>query len=74
MWHSLNQRDRENLEVAANKLSRHVIIGSIVGLGLGVAMAWKIRSDRIKLFNAFRAMQKPTHVRFADGREGSSAA
>ena len=26
----------------------------------------------MKFFNAFRAMQKPTHVKFADGREGTN--
>jgi len=41
-----------------------------MGLGIGIALAWQLRSNRVKFFNAFRAMQKPTHVKFADGREG----
>jgi hypothetical protein len=48
----------------------HTSIGSIVGLGLGIALAWRFRVNRIKFFDAFRAQQKPTHVKFADGREG----
>ena len=68
---SLTQDDRKTLERAASKLSTHITIGSLIGLGIGVALAWQIRTNRVKLFNAFKAMQKPTHVKFADGREGA---
>jgi hypothetical protein len=69
---SLEPSDRDALKSAASKLSTHANIGSLVGLGLGLALAWRIRSTRVKMFEAFKASKKPTHVRFADGREGSS--
>ena len=67
---SLNQGDRETLEKATKTLSTHAMIGSIVGLGLGVALAYRVRAFRTKTFTAFRAMEKPTHVQFAGGRTG----
>ncbi|MCJ1245804.1 hypothetical protein MMC30_003008 [Trapelia coarctata] len=67
--HDLNRDDRKTLERAASKLSTYITIGSLIGLGVGVALAWQIRSNRVKFFNAFKAMQRPTHVKFADGRE-----
>jgi len=70
MRYSLTEGDRATLKTAANKLSTHAAIGSILGLGIGIALAWKIQSNRLRFFQAFRAMQKPTHVKFADGREG----
>lgn len=36
------------------------------------ALAFRVRAHRIRLFEAFRASQKPSHVKFADGREGRS--
>lgn len=68
---SLEPSDRDALKSAASKLSTHTAIGSLLGLGLGIALAYRIRVNRIKMFEAFKAAQKPTHVRFADGREGS---
>jgi hypothetical protein len=67
---SLQQSDRDTLNKAASKLSTHASIGSMLGLGLGIAMAYSIRQNRVRMFQAFRAAQKPTHVKFADGREG----
>lgn len=67
---SLQQSDRDTLNKAASKLSTHASIGSMLGLGLGIAMAYSIRQNRVTMFQAFRAAQKPTHVKFADGREG----
>ena len=69
---SLRQSDRDTLEAAARKVSRHATIGSFVGLGLGVLLAYKIRTTRNAIFNAFRAMEKPTAVQFADGRTGTN--
>ena len=69
---SLRQSDRDTLEAAARKVSRHAIIGSLVGLGLGVFLAYKIHTTRNAIFNAFRAMEKPTAVQFVDGRTGTN--
>ena len=68
--YSLQQSDRDTLKSASRRLSIHASIGSIVGLGIGAALAWRFRVYRLKFFDAFRAKQRPTHVRFADGREG----
>lgn len=70
--YSLQQSDRDALQSAAKKVSTYATVGSLLGLSLGAALAWKVRSNRVKLFQAFRTMQKPTHVKFADGREGIS--
>lgn len=71
MPHSLTPSDRDTVKKAATKISTHVSVGSLVGLGLGIAMAWKLRSNRMKLFEAFKTARRPTHVKFADGTEGS---
>jgi len=66
--HDLRQSDRDILDAAANKVSRHAAIGSLVGLGLGIFLAFRIRKTRNAIFTAFRTMEKPTAVQFADGR------
>lgn len=68
--HDLNETDRDTLKNAAGKVGMHTTIGSIVGLGLGLLLAYRVRSTRTRMFNAFHAAEKPTGVRFADGREG----
>ena len=68
--HDLRESDREALNSAAKKLSTYTTMGSLVGLGLGVVLAFRVRSVRAQTFKAIRAAEKPTHVRFADGREG----
>lgn len=45
------------------------MIGTLAGLGLGVYLAFKVRSNRVRMFETFRASEKPTHIRFANGRE-----
>ncbi|KAL8787056.1 MAG: hypothetical protein Q9213_002398 [Squamulea squamosa] len=67
--HDLQESDRDALKSAASKISTHVSIGSMVGLGLGVFLAFRLRRSRMQMFNALRANEKPTHVKFADGRE-----
>ncbi|KAL9596722.1 MAG: hypothetical protein Q9179_004523 [Wetmoreana sp. 5 TL-2023] len=67
--HDLQDSDRDALKSAASKISTHVSIGSALGLGLGALLAFRLRRTRMQMFNAFRAHEKPTHVKFADGRE-----
>jgi hypothetical protein len=72
LQHDLQQSDRDALRSAARKVSTHATIGSLLGLGLGVFMAYRLRSARTAMFNAFRAQEKPTKVLFADGRTGEA--
>ncbi|KAF2642262.1 PLC-like phosphodiesterase [Massarina eburnea CBS 473.64] len=68
LQHDLNQSDRDTLKSAAGKVSSYASIGSLLGVGLGVYCAFRLRSMRLAYFNAFRAMERPVEVRFADGR------
>jgi len=68
--HDLQDSDRDLLNSAASKFGTHVKIGSLLGLSLGALLAFRLRRTRLQMFRAFRAQEKPTHVRFADGREG----
>lgn len=68
--YSLNQSDRDLLKSAGSKVSTHAGIASVVGLSLGLYAAVRLRAMRVAYFNAFRAMEKPVEVRFADGRTG----
>lgn len=49
----------------------HAGIASLAGLGLGIYAAFRLRRMRMAYFNAFRAMEKPVEIRFADGRTGT---
>jgi hypothetical protein len=69
MKHDLNKHDRDALRSAAGKFGTHTTIGSLVGLGLGVFLAYRVRMGRRAMFDALRATEKPTHIKFADGRE-----
>lgn len=69
---SLSQQDQELLKSAAKKVGTHATIASMAGLGLGVYAAIRLRSMRVAYFKAFRAMEKPVELRFADGRTGKS--
>lgn len=70
LQHDLQPRDRETLKSAASTVSLWTVIGSTVGMGLGLYIAFRFRSTRKALFEAFRAQEKPTHVVFAGGRTG----
>lgn len=66
--HDLDESDRDVLKKSARTVSVHAAVGSLVGLGLGVYIAYRLRKARLDVFNAFRAVEKPTHVVFAGGR------
>lgn len=68
LQHDLSQSDRDTLRSAGSRISMHSKIGSLVGLGLGVYCAIRLRTMRVAYFKAFRAMEKPVEVKFADGR------
>ncbi|KAI8934204.1 hypothetical protein NX059_008953 [Plenodomus lindquistii] len=68
LQHDLNQSDRDLLKSAGGKVSMHAGIASGLGLGLGLWAAIRLRTMRMAYFRAFRAMEKPVEVRFADGR------
>lgn len=70
MKHDLEPSDREVLQKAAGKVTVPATIGTLVGLGLGIYAAFRLRKARLSMFNAFRATEKPTHVVFAGGRQG----
>ncbi|KAL6246957.1 hypothetical protein RBB50_006264 [Rhinocladiella similis] len=67
--HDLREEDRDVVKRSASKVSTHAMIGSAIGVGLGSFFAYRIRSNRRAFYEAFRATEKPTHLRFADGRE-----
>lgn len=67
--HDLQDSDRDALMRAASKISTHVTVGTILGLGLGVLLASRMRKQRLQLFDNFRASVKPTHLKFSDGRQ-----
>ncbi|KAI1850927.1 hypothetical protein JX265_007252 [Neoarthrinium moseri] len=71
MQHDLDESDREVLKKAAGKVSLPATIGTLVGLGLGVYAAFRLRKVRMDMFRAFRASEKPTQVVFAGGRTES---
>lgn len=66
---SLTDRDRDALKSAASTVSTSTMIGTLAGLSLGAYLAYKVRSNRSKMFQAFRTAERPTHVRFASGKE-----
>lgn len=68
--HDLTDSDRDTLRSAGPKIVRGSTFGGIIGLGLGVFWAFRLRRARLRMFHAFRAHERPTHVKFADGREG----
>lgn len=68
--HDLSPEDKSALRAASRKVSRHTAIGSLVGLGLGVYAAVKLRRVRANVLAALRTAEKPVKVVFADGRTG----
>ncbi|KAK0728859.1 hypothetical protein B0T26DRAFT_673328 [Lasiosphaeria miniovina] len=70
MQHDLASEDRSRLRTAARKVSVHASLGSILGLGVGLAMAWRIRANRMALYDVLRTSMRPTEVVFASGQRG----
>ena len=67
--HDLNDNDKQLLMKAASKAQTWALAGSVVGIGLGTLLALRVRSNRNKMFKAFRASERPTAVIFASGRQ-----
>lgn len=66
---SLRDEDRDRVRSAASKVSAYALIGSLAGLALGSWLAFRLRANQRAMYQAFRASEKPTHVKFASGRE-----
>ncbi|KAL1311253.1 hypothetical protein AAFC00_001442 [Neodothiora populina] len=67
-FRDLKPEDRDTLRSAAKKVSTYTTVGSMIGVGLGLFLAYRVRANRNAVFQAFRAAEKPTHVQFAGGR------
>ncbi|KAI0181752.1 hypothetical protein GGR52DRAFT_578036 [Hypoxylon sp. FL1284] len=62
MKHDLTRDDRDALVKASTRVTAPAVVGTLVGLGLGVYAAFRLRRVRADTFSAFRATQKPTHA------------
>lgn len=71
LQNDLQQSDRDLLQQASKKVSVHYMVGSMIGLGLGALAAFRVRSARIKAFQAFIAKEKPKEIVFEGGRTGA---
>lgn len=69
----LSADDRARLRTAASKVTNYTTVGSLLGLGLGAAMAYRIHTNRVALYNAFKMVNRPVEVIFPNGRRGESA-
>ena len=67
--HDLQQSDRDALRKAASTVSTYASVGSLLGLGIGTLLAFRIRSNRSAMFKAFRTAEQPTALKFASGKE-----
>lgn len=72
MQKDLKEEDRELLKRASSKVRTHATVGSILGLGLGIALAYRIRSNRAAVYNALKVASRPTEVVFSNGARGKS--
>ena len=50
-------------------MSVHASVGSLLGLALGIYLAYRIRTNRIAMFNAFKTADQPVALKFSGGRE-----
>lgn len=67
--HDLRQSDRDALRAAASTVNVYTTFGSFLGIGLGLFLAYRIRGNRTAMFNAFKTSERPTAIKFSDGRE-----
>ena len=70
LQHDLTAEDRDALTAAGRTFGLYTTIGSVVGLGLGLVLAIRVRQGRRQMLTALRMTDRPTHVKFMDGREG----
>lgn len=67
----LTQEDRDTLTSARDTISRSATLGSLVGLGFGVLLAYRVRALRRHWFHEFQAAAKqdrPLRVVFESGK------
>ncbi|KAI1330746.1 hypothetical protein F5Y16DRAFT_362557 [Xylariaceae sp. FL0255] len=69
MQNDLEPSDRDVLSKAASRIATPTTIGTLVGLGLGVYAAFRLRKLRGDVFTSFRASERPSHVVFSNGRQ-----
>ncbi|KAI0485872.1 hypothetical protein F4859DRAFT_512063 [Xylaria cf. heliscus] len=65
----LEPSDRDVVRRATTRIATATTVGSLVGLGLGLYAAVRLRKVRTEMFTAFRATEKPSSVVFANGRK-----
>ncbi|KAI1809756.1 hypothetical protein GGS20DRAFT_590291 [Poronia punctata] len=69
MKHDLDASDRDALVRATRKATTYTTVGSLIGVGLGLYAAIRLRKVRSEMFAAFRAKEKPSFVVFPNGRQ-----
>ncbi|KAJ2984802.1 hypothetical protein NUW58_g5870 [Xylaria curta] len=65
----LEPSDREAIRKATMSVANATTVGSLIGVGLGLYAAIRLRRMRTEMFMAFRAAEKPSFVIFPDGRQ-----
>jgi len=70
LQNDLSSEDRSRLRSAASTVSTHTTVGSLLCLGLGIALASRIHANRVALYNAIKHVARPTELIFANGRRG----
>ncbi|KAI7774027.1 hypothetical protein LA080_009450 [Diaporthe eres] len=66
--HELTTEDRQVLAGAAKTINWHASFGSIVGVGVGCLLAYRVRALRRNWFNELRTSDKPKQVIFHSGK------
>lgn len=70
----LTQEDRDVLTSAAATLGRYATIGSLVGVGVGCLLAYRVRALRRNWFVEFQrtmGQDRPRRVVFESGKDGT---